>query len=179
MLLSAAQMNRAGILSSLTCSPWHLYADCCWEQVCWPFLSRAGQIWVVPQPSSWDVQWIQSAQINRALFSHFFPAAEPADNSGGRAGGPWRQWTRPVEADTLATASSLPTSLTPPQAQLISLLLFSVSFHSGGLCHLITKWEWTLSVNTVTRKKQEIDRDYQSWNSKDIPIHARMQKVLM
>lgn len=83
------------------------------DQSAGPFLYRAGQIWVVPLPRSWDVQWIQSAQINRALFSHFFAAAEPADNSGGRAGGPWRQWTRPVEADILATASSPPTSLTP------------------------------------------------------------------
>lgn len=69
--------------------PWHLYANCCREQVCWAFLSRARQIWVVPRRCSWDVQWIQSAQINGALFSHFFLATEPADNSGGRAGGPW------------------------------------------------------------------------------------------
>lgn len=107
------------------------------DQSARPFLCRAGQIWVVPLPRSWDVQWIQSAQINSALFSHFFAAAEPADNSGGRAGGPWRQWTRPVEADILAAASSPPTSLTPthiPPAWLILLPLVFLFylFHSGG-----------------------------------------------
>lgn len=87
--MSAAMLARDGIPSAIDLGPWHLYANCCQEQVCRAFLSRAGQIWVVPRRCSWDVQWIQSAQINGALFGHFFLATEPADNSGGRAGGPW------------------------------------------------------------------------------------------
>lgn len=85
-----AAPDRDGMPSAIDLGPWHLYENCCRERVCRPFLCRAGQIWVVPRLRSWDVQWIQSVRINGALFSYFFLATEPADNSGGRAGGPWR-----------------------------------------------------------------------------------------
>lgn len=120
-----------------------------------PFLCRAGQIWVVPQTSSWDVQWIHSAQINSALFSRFFAAAEPADNSGGRAGRPWRQWTRPGEADTLAAAISLPTSLsTPSLANLASFLfcLFLQRRPGPVNCQVRVK-----TVSMVGRKNREMN----------------------
>lgn len=147
---------RDGIPSAIDLGPWHLYANCCQEQVCWAFLSRAGQIWVVPRRCSWDVQWIQSAQINGALFSHFFLATEPADNSGGRAGGPWAAVDKACggrHSGSGRLPSYTPRSRLQTNLASVSFLGFFVSFHSGGLFLLITEWKGkTISLHDELKK---------------------------